>query len=98
MSTPTRRSALSALRDGRVAVLLADGVVLAPTPTPPVRVTAYVTAYVTSSRSDPANPTGYFVDLHGGLWTCTRRRDGCTHLAAVQMVTGHPSAAAKEGK
>lgn len=41
----------------------------------------------------------YLVRLEDGQWTCTGDEDksDCPHRAAVQMATGHPSAAAKAG-
>ena len=44
----------------------------------------------------------YYVHLLDGRWTCSCKAvvdDGqdCAHLAAVQLVTGHESAAAKVG-
>lgn len=51
----------------------------------------YVEAIVRGHNGD------YLIALDAGQWTCTcdgARRD-CAHRAAVQMVTGHKSAAAK---
>lgn len=88
--TPTRQAALAAYRAGRVVILLADAAVLAPEIEPPAR----ITAAVHSSRDDRRIP--YCVQLRGGVWTCTCDRPACAHVAAVQLATGHPSAAAKE--
>lgn len=76
-----RRSALAALRSGRVTVLHAE-----------CRKTAHdvdeVIARVRSSRD--GGPT-YAVDLLDETWTCTCRDGGgsCGHVHAVQLVTGH---------
>lgn len=42
----------------------------------------------------------YRVTLHDGVWRCTcdAAKTDCAHRAAVQMATGHKSAAAKEGR
>lgn len=38
----------------------------------------------------------YVVDFIGGIWSCTCGRPSpCPHVAAVQLVTGHRSPAAK---
>lgn len=37
----------------------------------------------------------YIVRLERGVWTCTCQKPAeCAHVAAVQLVTGHPSLAA----
>ena len=77
-----RPRALACLRDGRVAIKRAEG--------------GRIIAAVRSSR----NPdVVYIVDRYPSLeaaWFCTCRADGgCPHIAAVQLVTGHKSAAAK---
>ena len=82
-----RPSALAALRDGRVTVGIAQ--VAAGTSAPPYT----VTAKVLSSRMDG---THYWVRLKHGEWSCTCTTPLCAHLAAVQLVTGHPSPARKE--
>lgn len=79
-----RPKALSVLRSGRLTVLRAVC-------TSDHTVTD-VTAAVRSSRE--GGPT-YAVDCDAGQWTCTcRLTTGCAHIAAVQLVTGHPSEAA----
>lgn len=41
----------------------------------------------------------YVVTLAEGTWNCTCHRPAeCAHVAAVQLVTGHPSLARKEPK
>lgn len=42
----------------------------------------------------------YRVTLQNGVWSCScnAARTDCAHRAAVQMATGHKSAAAKEGR
>lgn len=41
----------------------------------------------------------YVVKLIDGAWSCTCGRPAeCAHVAAVQLVTGHPSLARKEPK
>lgn len=78
-----RPKALAALREGRVAVVLAalDG--------------QRIQANVSSSR--PERTTPYIVDrwAEAGDWSCTCRREDCPHIAAVQLVTGYESAARK---
>lgn len=37
----------------------------------------------------------YKVRLDDGIWTCTCHGEDCAHAAAVQLATGHTSAAAK---
>jgi hypothetical protein len=82
-----RGKSLSCLRDGRVTVVLAR----APTPSGPADA---VCAFVDSSRG---NGLRYVVDLMAGAWSCTCRDvEGCPHIAAVQLVTGHRSAAARQ--
>lgn len=85
-----RERALSCLRDGRVQIMLAR------TTTADVlndQAPFEVMAFVTSSRT--AN-VRYVVDFMSSAWGCTCRDGrGCAHIAAVQLVTGHESAAAK---
>lgn len=88
--TPIRTAALDALRNGRVTVLMADRAVLGVSTEPPAR----VMAVVASSREDRRVP--YLISLRAGDWTCTCQRPDCAHIASVQLVTGHPSAAQKE--
>lgn len=37
----------------------------------------------------------YFVRLNDGVWVCSCSEDGCPHVAAVALVTGHDSLARK---
>jgi hypothetical protein len=53
-----------------------------------------VIAFVDSTRGDRQ----YVVDLRDHEWVCTCGNHGCPHAAAVQLVTGHPTAARKEPK
>lgn len=81
--TDIRSKALGYLRSGAVSVVHAqsprDG-------TPPHAVTAIVHGH---NRL-------YAVDFAYGAWWCTCDRPlPCAHVAAVQLVTGHPSPAAK---
>jgi SWIM zinc finger len=88
-----RAKALAALRDGRVTVVHARS-------HSDRLVPHELIVRVASSRPDGAT---YVVDLlDDGTWTCTCR-DGiagepCAHVAAVQLITGHPSAAAKTSR
>jgi hypothetical protein len=84
--TPTRSKALAYLREQRVRVVLAD---TAGGSIQPYRVEAIVRGH----QSD------YMVELGAGVWycTCNAAKTDCAHRAAVQMVTGHKSAAAKAG-
>jgi hypothetical protein len=80
----TRSKALGYLRGQNVRVVTA-------TSRPDTIQPLYVVAIVRGHNGD------YLVTLDAGQWTCTcdaARRD-CAHRAAVQMVTGHKSAAAK---
>lgn len=80
-----RTQALGYLRNGRVTVHRAGG----PGNGRPTTVRANVFG---------ANAT-YHVGLEAGGWLCTcQERTGCRHIASVQMVTGHPSAAARDGQ
>ncbi len=84
-ANPVRTKALAAIRERRVTVVHAV-----------CRKTAHdvdeVIARVVSSQD---NGPVYVVDLLDATWTCTCPDAGdCVHVAAVQLVTGHPSAAA----
>lgn len=84
-----RPKAMAALRDGRVNIVRARcrDTELAP---------FEVVALVRSSRDIEQK---YAVDLFNGEWSCVGRfaacPQPCAHVAAVQLVTGHPSPAAK---
>lgn len=81
-----RNQAPTYLRNGRVTVRRAGG------PSDGPRRPATVRADVVG-----ANAT-YFIGLEAGDWLCTcGERTGCRHIAAVQLVTGHPSPATKAG-
>jgi hypothetical protein len=85
-----RAKALGYLRDQKLHVLYARTPADARSP---VAVIAVVEAHTAVRR----------VELRDGTWTCdckTVLDDGlpCAHLAAVQLVTNHPSAAAKPVK
>lgn len=78
-----RSKALGYLRDGNVMVFAAksmdDGC-------PPVELSACVRGH----------NAVYVVDLTVALgWMCSCGRERCAHVAAVQLVTGHRSPAAK---
>lgn len=86
-----RSKALACLRTGRVTIVHARKANDTDLP-------IAVVAYVASSRPERSR---YVVDLTGdGDWSCTcwrgNRGESCAHLAAVQLVTGWPSAAALE--
>lgn len=92
--TTLRERSLAYLRDQKVHVLYAR------TPADsrrPVEVVAVVEGHTGIHR----------IGLRGGTWTCdctlppetpALLRGTCAHLAAVQLVTNHPSAAAKPQK
>jgi hypothetical protein len=87
--TDVRAQALSCLRDGRVQIVHARCIKVAGGPPDEV------IAKVASARPDSNRV--YVVDHMDGLWTCTcRLLEGCAHIAAVQLVTGHRSAAARD--
>jgi hypothetical protein len=79
-----RAKALNYLRSGAVHVLYARTTADARRP---VEVVAVVEAHTGVRR----------VELRDETWSCTcpDYDDGCAHAAAVQLVTGHDSAAAK---
>lgn len=77
-----RAKALSYLRDGKVTISAAT---FAGTNRAPYDVLAYVDGH-----------TGTRIIRYGsGEWGCSCRKQGCAHVAAVQLVTGHTSAAGK---
>lgn len=83
-----RTKTLARLREGRVTVLTAA--------TPPgADRPGYVEAHVTSSQ--PGARLCHRVVLEDGAWRCSCRAAGCAHAAAVQLVTGWPSPAARGG-
>jgi hypothetical protein len=83
-----RTKALSYLRDGKVRILHSLTQMDGP------RVPYEVDADVEGFRST------YLVRLTDGVWSCSCHGsgEGCSHIAAVQLVTGHDSAAAKPEK
>lgn len=85
--TDLRSKSLAYLRDGKVTIGAARRPRKADRPD-------FVSARVIGHHA------AYRVHLLAGRWTCscqTEWSDGepCAHLAAVQLVTGHQSAAAK---
>lgn len=79
-----RTKALSYLRDERVRVLFAETV------KPNLRPHT-VGALVQGFKAR------YWIELEKGRWLCScGSSDPCAHLAAVQIVTGWPSAASKQ--
>jgi len=81
-----RSRALSALRDGRVTILHAR---TRRTDRTPCELVAVVQGF-----------TGkHVVDYDKGAWTCNcDNPPPCAHVAAVALVTGHESPAAKPAK
>lgn len=77
-----RAKALAYLRDGKVRVSYATSAGMSRTP---YNVLAYVDGH--NDR--------YLVRFTEDAWTCSCQRVDCAHAAAVQLVTGHRSAAAK---
>lgn len=77
-----RTKALAYLRDKKVRVSHASSAGVSRTP---YDVLAYV---------DGHNST-YLVRFTADEWSCSCQRPECAHAAAVQLVTGHPSAAEK---
>jgi hypothetical protein len=87
MARTIRDAALGYLRDGKVVVHVAADRKPAQRRAP-------------SIRADVFGRTRYVVghELDRGWWcSCTRPERPCRHMAAVQLVTGYPSAAAKPG-
>lgn len=80
-----RSKALSYLRDGRVTLLTVN---TAKHTLQPFAVGAMVQGF--KGR--------YWVRLNAQGWLCSCATAGCAHAAAVQLVTGWPSAADKEVK
>ena len=87
MPADIRSKALGYLRSGAVRVQLASSVSQADRP-------YWVRALVHGFKST------YIVTLDGASapWTCTCHQDECAHRAAVQLITGHESAAAPTPK
>jgi hypothetical protein len=79
-----RRKALAVLREARLTILHAE-----------CRKTAQdVDEVIARVRSSREGGPSYCVDFLDGVWTCTcRDGGGCAHVAAVQIVTGHATAA-----
>jgi hypothetical protein len=80
-----RSKALSYLRDERVRVLFAE------TTKPNLRPHT-VGALVQGFQGR------YWVEFERNRWLCSCGTADCAHLAAVQLVTGYPSVAAKTAK
>lgn len=78
----TRTKALSYLRHGKVRVAHATSAGVSRTPYD-------VLAYVDGFQST------YLVRFTANEWSCSCGGDECAHAAAVQLVTGHRSAAEK---
>lgn len=87
MAVDVRAKACHYLRDGKVTLLSASPQ-MQDQPRPDV-----VYARVVGHSST------YVVTLAEGAWNCTCSRPAeCAHVAAVQLVTGHPSLARKAAK
>jgi hypothetical protein len=70
-----RAKTLAILREGRCTIL---------------RAVSDETNTVTRSLARVQGHRGaYAVDLVHGAWECTCGRDGCAHVEAVKLVTGH---------
>lgn len=78
----TRARALAYLRDGKVRVSYATSAGVSRTP---YNVLAYIEGH---------NGT-YLVRFTENQWSCSCQQTDCAHAAAVQLVTGHRSAADK---
>lgn len=91
VSEQLRPKALAALREGRVKVIRAR--TPADAPSSPQH---EVVAVVQSSHNERVR---HVVDFLDGLWTCVTGtvecEQPCAPVAAVQLVTGHESVAAK---
>lgn len=80
-----RAKALGYLRDERVRVV---GAATPEGHLRPYQVTAFVQGH-TGRR---------VVQFDAGAWSCSCAAETCPHVAAVQLVTGWPSAASKGGR
>lgn len=84
---PVRNQALAYLRNGNVIIRWAETRMAGP------RRPYLVKADVIGQQST------YLIefdeDKNDGAWTCTCGNGDCRHIAAVQLVTGHESAASK---
>lgn len=80
MARDLRSKALGYLRSGAVTVLGAN--TFAAGPRQPFRVLADVVGHRSTYR------VTHWSD-HDSGWSCTCRMEGCAHVAAVQLVTGH---------
>jgi hypothetical protein len=85
MARTIREQVLGYLREGKVIVHFA------------ARQPAVRRPY--SIRADVMGQTRWVVGYEDGQWWCSGpdHPQPCRHIAAVQMVTGHPSAAARPG-
>ncbi|RCG21939.1 hypothetical protein DQ384_36375 [Sphaerisporangium album] len=81
MAVDVRSKALGYLRSGAVRVLVASTM-------GPARRPYFVEAHVDGHQST------YIVRFELHEWTCTCHEADCAHAAAVQLATGHESAAA----
>ncbi|MEV7006822.1 hypothetical protein [Streptosporangium sp. NPDC051022] len=80
MPADLRSKALGYLRSGAVTVLVADSWERGPRR--PYRVLADVVGHRSTHR------VTFWIDVRE-KWTCSCRAEGCAHIAAVQLVTGH---------
>lgn len=81
-----RSKVLGYVRDAKVRVIEAHGAVK------PALIPMRVGAIVQGFHGQ------YWIRLNRDGWLCSCGTTGCAHLAAVQLVTGHPSAADKSAK
>lgn len=81
-----RSKALGYVRDAKVRIIKADGAAK------PLLIPTRVGAIVQGFHGQ------YWVRLNREGWLCSCGATECAHLAAVQLVTGHPSAAEKSAK
>ncbi|MDF5758564.1 hypothetical protein [Spongiactinospora sp. TRM90649] len=81
--TTLRGKTLAYLRGGHVRIAAA---LTCPGDARPRFVEAFV-----ASTNPAATGLSYRVRLDAGRWECSCTGDACAHLAAVQLVTGHPS-------
>jgi hypothetical protein len=81
-ANPLRSKALGVLRAGRVTLLFVRS----------DNDTQQVVEALAKVKSSRPGDRFYATEYIDGVWACTCGRDGCPHVAALQLVTGHAPA------